>query len=393
MTHGQIDAGTFVYYNGGTKWFMDLGSDNYNNAGDYWSDNTRYRYYRMKPEGHNTVAITSETKLLPFGQDLNGYADAYQVGANIDENGSYVKFSMQKTTNGVTKYWNRGMLLTNSRRTTVIQDEMEFNKPTNAYWFAHFDKTDMFRFNLSSDGKTATFLSKKYQTLRVSIVSEDPNLKFEIWDTYTFVHAQNEDNGVHPLNYNPNYYTYYRDQFALTDSALGERGRDDYRKLVIRAEECLEFKVAVVIEMIDPEKEVSLGYEWTPMTSEDWAPKADDRVYDDPEEDDPIAPPVIEGENRLSYPIGKFAMSAEALKDIMENKNTEMFTSEFENLYRILTDMQYLYDNNTKFLNNSQADKMEMFNDGLQAYEIYREDVGTVFDTAKALFKACCLSS
>ena len=273
VTHGQIDAGDFVYHNGGTIWFYDLGTDNYNCAG-FWPAATRYRYYVMKPEGNNTVAISTDPANVPYGQKLNAIAQATAWGSN--EYGSYVTYDMGDTLGDQVSSWQRGMLLTNDRKTTVIQDQISFKSMQTVYWFAHYSLSYVSKVELSKDGRTAymrRFMGKDehgreiYQTLRLSLVSSNSTLKFQMMDTYTFIHTVGED-----ATYSP--------EKVLELGPVAEKSRNNYRKLAITSGEALGFEVAVVIELIDDatvgkSTEIGVGYTFDNMDR--WVPSADSR--------------------------------------------------------------------------------------------------------------------
>ncbi len=275
VSHGQIDAGTFVYHNGGNVWIYDIGTENYNCPG-FWPDSTRYRYYRMKPEGNNTIAITSDVTNVPYGQRLDAVASAVSWDSN--EYGSYVVYDMG-TALGENNKWQRGMLLTNDRKTTVIQDQVIFSKVQTAYWFAHYSTKYVDKVQISSDGRTAylkEYLGKDangkecYQTLRLTIVSDYEHLKFTLMDTYTFVHTTGEE------------ATYTPEKVASLGT-VAENSRKDFRKLAIASGEINRFDLAVVIELIDDDTigkntELEVGYEYTSMSN--WVPSADTRGQD-----------------------------------------------------------------------------------------------------------------
>jgi len=51
--HGDLDAGSFVYTWGGTRWVSDLGADNYGLPGYFGGG--RFQWYRKNSRGHNTL--------------------------------------------------------------------------------------------------------------------------------------------------------------------------------------------------------------------------------------------------------------------------------------------------------------------------------------------------
>ena len=67
--HSHLDLGTFVLDALGERWFVDLGSDDYNFPGYFGSQ--RWDYYRLRAEGHNTLVINpgQRTGPGPAGRD------------------------------------------------------------------------------------------------------------------------------------------------------------------------------------------------------------------------------------------------------------------------------------------------------------------------------------
>ena len=63
VSHGHLDAGSFVYEAGGVRWFHDLGADNYNLPGYFHGD--RWQYFRLQNRSHNTLVIDDRLQLAP----------------------------------------------------------------------------------------------------------------------------------------------------------------------------------------------------------------------------------------------------------------------------------------------------------------------------------------
>lgn len=57
-SHGHMDVGSFVYDALGTRWFHDLGSENYNLPAYF--GNKRWSYYRLQNRSHNTLEIAGK---------------------------------------------------------------------------------------------------------------------------------------------------------------------------------------------------------------------------------------------------------------------------------------------------------------------------------------------
>lgn len=137
--HGNLDAGTFVLDALGKRWFHDLGGDNYALT-NYFSGTPnasgvdRWDYYRMRPEGQNTLAINPDGTA---GMVLNAVAPltAYQ-----SEPGGSSSFSIHDLTpvyTGMSKVW-RGVRLMGARDEVLVQDEIQVATGKTVWWFAHY---------------------------------------------------------------------------------------------------------------------------------------------------------------------------------------------------------------------------------------------------------------
>ena len=256
-SHGQMDAGSFVYHNNGKIWFHDIGTDNYNYSGGYFSN---YKLYRIGAEGHNLIAVTSEQRTLPYGQTTNANPPIVDTYSTVD--GAYAVLDLSDTYGTHVKEAKRGMLLTNSRSTIVIQDEFVFNGKKTAYWFGHYQIAEGYVDDvvISADGRTA-FMFSDDDILRVSIVSDNQDLKFEIMDCYTYVLDAT-----------------IRTDRTTMDGLSTEYNRDSLRKLAIKCENVETLNLAVVIESVN-ETEIGCGYEYTSISN--WEVKAYGSVIDE----------------------------------------------------------------------------------------------------------------
>lgn len=369
LGHGQIDAGSFVYHNAGTVWFVDLGTENYNSAG-FWPADTRYRYYVMKPEGNNTITLVSDPFGLPYGQELTATAPMVDWGSN--EHGSYAVLDMTTTLKGNATSWMRGMMVTNDRKTTVIQDEIFFEGVQEAWWFAHFD-TDYLLGNsvdavkLSQDARTAYLYDKWGHVLRVKIESARSDLKFQIMDTYTFVHTK----GDKPT-FGPEYS-------ASTPNQAGQivpehdRNKQGYYKLGIHIPSTPSVSFAVIIELIDKDtaqtsNEKDKGYNFTNLKS--WEPYADTRS-EIPEE-------VLETIRKAPVltNIRKNVQTIDNFYDMERAYNVKL-----KDFYRALCDTYYI-------IINFYPSELVKYEEYIAKYETYKADydafIGTINNTATA---------
>ncbi len=256
----QLDSGNFIYHNKGIVWFMDLGSDNH--ASYQYFGASRYKYYRANAEGQNVVVITDHPTSIRYGQATNGSGELVKSFTN--EHGSYAivdNLSAYPTTTIVAA--NRGIFVTNDRRTVVIQDEMNFGtKVVSVAWVAHTAQN----IELEAGGRVAYLTSRdasgKTYTLRATLVSKNKKAAFTVEDASK---------------------TFLTDTF-LSDgsSSLGsapEYSRDGIKKLVIEYKDAVNFNVAVVFELVNGKTDTSpVGYEWTSMSA--WIPYADGTITD-----------------------------------------------------------------------------------------------------------------
>ena len=206
-SHNQLDSGSFVYHNDGILWFTDLGADFYNIKEGYFGN---YHLYKRCAEGNNDLFLPS----VNYGQGGNctGKMTRHHSGKNalaIIDNGSVYE---DKVT-----YAKRGMLLTNDRRTLVIQDEVAFPGTDTAYSVAHFNSKDI---KAEIDGNTCTLSHKDGKQLKVTLVGDGT---LSVRDCYDFL-------------------------LPSTKSFEGEHDRKDFARLVIEHKDVKSISSALVIE-------------------------------------------------------------------------------------------------------------------------------------------------
>jgi hypothetical protein len=102
-SHGQLDIGNFILEYGGTRFFMDLGSDEYNLTGysngsvTYFSNPFRYWYYRNKAEGQNTLVINpTRVQTNNTSNADSGQAQKTNYDSNLAASADVLKFESGK---------------------------------------------------------------------------------------------------------------------------------------------------------------------------------------------------------------------------------------------------------------------------------------------------------
>ncbi len=284
--HGHVDSGSFIYANKNYSWFFDLGSDQYN-AKDYLGHSygaPRYNYYRNNAEGHNVVCLTSQQDTPGY---INGQHYCFSKDIEIDgvkyykcncycggklekvvseEDGMYAILDNAGAYGEFVNYARRGVLLTNSRQTTVIQDEISFKGVQSAVWIGHTSA----RISIEGSGRVAflsTYLNGSKVTLRAAMISDNPNLRFQ-----KIKAGIDEESFLLSHTNRPNYST--------DRGGEPENSRAGYERLIIRAENVTEFNCAVVLEIVGRNREDSpLDYEYTEMAN--WTVSSRDYNYED----------------------------------------------------------------------------------------------------------------
>ena len=136
--HGDLDAGTFVLDALGKRWFHDLGSDDYALPGYFSSTPStgtdRWDYYRLRPEGQNTLTINPSTNA---DMVLNAVAPLVAYQSEPGGSGSFAIHDLTAVYSGMTRVW-RGTRLLGARDELLVQDEIQAATGKTVWWFAHY---------------------------------------------------------------------------------------------------------------------------------------------------------------------------------------------------------------------------------------------------------------
>lgn len=250
---GQLDSGNFIYANNGVTWFGDLGAETHTVYG-YSDIAYRYGYYRETAEGANTVIITtrSSAQSMPFGQATNGkgfisdyYSSEYGMYTIINNASVYP----DKVTSA-----RRGVLLTNDRKTVVIQDEVVFKDTEECAWVAQLAVEDA---RVSTDGKSVMLTYRgengEYTMLRATLIDPTGFLKFQIMSAYDNILS-----------------TVYKKEDSQKGGEMytAELDRSSLKKLVITQGIQSALNIAVVLEPVSSSAPVEYEYK----ALDDWKP-------------------------------------------------------------------------------------------------------------------------
>ncbi len=173
QAHDHLDVGGFVYTIGGVRWAVDIGKEPYsyltdeNNPSIQAGYDSKY-FYRRKGEGHNIVVINPDDKLET---DINAKAEIerYEFG----ENSAYAILDMTKLYDDVTEY-KRGFMLTDSRRSLIVRDEINLKSQSELYWFMTT------RAEIEIVDNTTAILIEDGKRLKVEIKTNAPDAELSI---------------------------------------------------------------------------------------------------------------------------------------------------------------------------------------------------------------------
>jgi len=151
--HAQMDLGSFILESQGVRWLIDLGADDYNLPGYFDSGSARWRYYRNRAEGHNTLVVNPSAQ-----PDQSRQAD---VTVELDQ--QTLRMDLSEVYPGTIT---RVLGLVPQRDAVVVTDRLDFGAPTEVWWFAHTRAA----IELADDGKSA-ILRQNGKSLRAVLVS------------------------------------------------------------------------------------------------------------------------------------------------------------------------------------------------------------------------------
>lgn len=137
--HGHYDLGSFYIESNGTRFFTDLGNENYELKNRQYS-------YRIKAEGHNTLAINpSEDIDQKEGAEclITSYGEGNEAYAVTDLTDAYEPSGARSVV--------RGLKMIKDKECVIVQDEISLKDPGEIYWFAHTKG----QIDIAKDGKSA----------------------------------------------------------------------------------------------------------------------------------------------------------------------------------------------------------------------------------------------
>lgn len=193
--HAHLDAGNFVFEALGERWAIELGSENYGRPGYFetYEGGPRgmYRYYRIRPEGHNTLVLDSWIggQQMPYAHAAVTAFDGSgeEPFAVMDLSACY---QLQKAT-----VWRGFKFLTGGR--LLIQDEVTCEAGLEFHWFWHTRA----EIEIASDARQAT-MTQNGKQLHFQLLA-DPAFSFMLMDAVPLPNSpspeQTPNDGVRKL--------------------------------------------------------------------------------------------------------------------------------------------------------------------------------------------------
>ena len=129
--HSHWDLGSFILYDKGVKWFLDLGKDRAS-YGHLRGNHERSEFYRKRTEGHNAVLINPSEEA---GQEPDGSSVISKLRSSPSE--AFLVADLAKAYPAQVTQYQRGIRFFDHRRKILIRDEIEALGDAEMWWFGH----------------------------------------------------------------------------------------------------------------------------------------------------------------------------------------------------------------------------------------------------------------
>ncbi|WP_028550144.1 heparinase II/III domain-containing protein [Paenibacillus sp. UNC451MF] len=233
-SHSHSDIGEFVFHANGEQWAIDPGKEDYNLKGYFEYDKERYTYYRLKPEGHNTLVINPDKQFQQDHVSMNRI-----TSFESKPQGALAIADMQPAYSRNADAVKRGIQFID-RKGLLIEDEIQTKQPSTVWWFMNTKAS----IQVAEDGKSA-LLSQNGKRLWVTMTfpKDAPQLtqaKFQVMDAKPL-----------PESLNPK----------------GQTANNGIRKLAIKLDGATNVRMAVeLIPLAAGEVVPSAGHDYVPLS-------------------------------------------------------------------------------------------------------------------------------
>lgn len=186
VSHGHMDAGSFVLEADGVRWAVDAGMQGYGTLYEagidsglwrFTSDSPRWSVFRIGPEGHNILRFDGAPHRVEGAATITRFVDTgARPNTQLDLTALYAD----------TKSVRRGIALLPDRR-VLLQDEWETSSRAtvaSSQWLTYAE--------IEIQGASAV-LKQKGQSLRLRVL-EPANATLSVEDTARLLHAHDQPN-------------------------------------------------------------------------------------------------------------------------------------------------------------------------------------------------------
>jgi hypothetical protein len=175
ISHGNMDAGTFVFELNDVRWVLDPGNQPYyplNRIGfklsDYSQDGERWTLLTKKNQGHSTITVNDARFLVNGQATITGFQDSGTPEVTIDMTPLYGN-NLKSLSRRFVKESNQSVL---------IEDSFEINESTKTITWGLMTQADVQPTKtgaiLKKDGKKLNLEILSHPGLSVAIISLDP---------------------------------------------------------------------------------------------------------------------------------------------------------------------------------------------------------------------------
>ncbi|ATY60555.1 Heparinase II III family [Cordyceps militaris] len=174
-SHGHLDAGSFVIDYKGYRWAQLLGSDSYSLT-DYFHAPTRWKYYRCRTEGANTLSISTQKQTaLNFANQIPSANNSLRWVGSFDKASRFGVANLTQAYSDVATSVLRGVVLLNDR-VLVVRDEVRAQQPVDIATSWHTTA------NVTINNNQSATLEQGGIALHLAVVSP-PGAYLELIDT------------------------------------------------------------------------------------------------------------------------------------------------------------------------------------------------------------------
>jgi hypothetical protein len=175
LSHGNMDAGTFVFELNGVRWVLDPGNQSYyplNRIGfklsDHSQDGERWTLLTKKNQGHSTITVNDAQFLVNGQATFTGFKDSGTPEVTIDMTPLYGN-NLKSLSRRFVKESNQSVL---------IEDRFEINDSTKTITWGLMTQAEVQRTKtgaiLNQDGKKLNLEILSHHGLSVSVIALDP---------------------------------------------------------------------------------------------------------------------------------------------------------------------------------------------------------------------------